>query len=254
MPESASWCFTISYDLFNTGPEWDPALMLYLVYQEEISETGYHHWQGAVKWKQRCGMHRCISLLKRGQCHVEAMRGPWSSNLNYCTKASTQVGTPFTFGVLPADQRESASSRTMALISEGAPVTTIIQQEPAISLRSLPNIMMARSLLQRPEGPPEIYWVWSRDRITPEWQDAFIYAEDSRWGGYLQEPRIIFYTLPSRFEDILDGRTYTTTFGHRVMRVAPTHVLFVGNEAILSHHLLLPQVYSFSFLSRAHTL
>lgn len=68
---------------------------VYLVYQEEVGESGTHHLQGYIQ------MPRPVrwSHFKLDGAHWEVPNGTPDQNIAYCTKSDSRVGGPYMYGV-----------------------------------------------------------------------------------------------------------------------------------------------------------
>jgi len=106
MPRNRGWCFTdnnyeglLDWDLFEReGAQ-------YLVYQEEVSETGTPHLQGYVHFSTVKSMQQ-LQLLLPG-AHLETLRGSSDQATAYCTKDETRIGGPYVHGVSPQQGKRS---------------------------------------------------------------------------------------------------------------------------------------------------
>lgn len=227
---SSSWCFTISKALHPLPPEWDPEVMVWLIFQEEKSQDGYEHYQGAVVWKKRVSLKKCQSLLNRGTPHLEPMRS-LDATVKYCSKADTQVVPPSEFGVRPTAHSTGtghASDRILALIQGKATMSSIIVAEPKASLQSLGNIMMARSILSTHRETPSLIWVDSSELLPSSLIHAYTYAPDTHWRAYLGEEVVIFRCYPTRLDDLLSNRRFTTVVNNRTICVDAWLFIFCG--------------------------
>lgn len=69
--------------------------MRYLVYQEEVGESGTHHFQGYIEMPRPV---RFTHFRNLERAHFEPARGTPDECIEYCTKEDTRVGVPFTYG------------------------------------------------------------------------------------------------------------------------------------------------------------
>lgn len=68
----------------------------YLVYQEEVGESGTHHFQGYIEMPKSVRCTHFMPGLRGG--HFERAKGTPEQCKAYCTKAETRVGGPYEFG------------------------------------------------------------------------------------------------------------------------------------------------------------
>ncbi len=71
--------------------EFDPDTMVYLVYQEEIGESGTHHLQGYCEFTNRTRFARAKELLGGPEVHLEARRGTQEEAIAYSKKEDTRI-------------------------------------------------------------------------------------------------------------------------------------------------------------------
>ncbi len=78
--------------------EFNEDKMEYLVYQEEVGESGTHHFQGYCELKGRMTLTAVKLLLGSDTVHIEARRGTQAQAIEYCKKADTRVDGPYEHG------------------------------------------------------------------------------------------------------------------------------------------------------------
>jgi len=101
IPQGKNWCYTLNNP---QGPiEFNEDTMHYLVYGEEVGESGTPHHQGYVAFKNRRRLNQCKELSPRA--HWEIARGSHSEASDYCKKD----GVFKEFGKLPEDAQKKAS-------------------------------------------------------------------------------------------------------------------------------------------------
>ncbi len=97
-------CFTLNNP--DELLEFKPEYMEYLVYQEEIGESGTYHFQGYCEFSKRVRLNAAKQLLGGDAVHIEGRRGTQAQAIAYATKEDTRVaytvpyedGTPRTQG------------------------------------------------------------------------------------------------------------------------------------------------------------
>ncbi len=101
---SRNWCFTLNNPTVDqkhlwlhlaTHLKWNERIV-YVVMQEELSESGTLHLQGYIEMKNQTRMSRMKSLFGAGY-HWEKRRGTQAQAIEYCKKAETRVDGGFSF-------------------------------------------------------------------------------------------------------------------------------------------------------------
>ncbi len=78
--------------------EFVEAKMMYLVYQEEIGESGTYHFQGYCEFKGPTRLNAAKAMLGGATVHVEPRRGTQAQAIAYVKKEDTRIDGPFEFG------------------------------------------------------------------------------------------------------------------------------------------------------------
>ncbi len=71
--------------------EFDEETMVYLVYQEEIGESGTHHFQGYCEFTEQLVLSAAKAILGGAQTHIERRRGSQEQAIAYCKKDDTRL-------------------------------------------------------------------------------------------------------------------------------------------------------------------
>ncbi len=72
--------------------------MEYLVYQEEIGESGTYHFQGYCEFKYAMNLNPAKELLGGSTVHLEPRMGTQCQAIAYAKKEETRIDGPFEFG------------------------------------------------------------------------------------------------------------------------------------------------------------
>ncbi len=72
--------------------------MDYLIYQEEVSESGTYHFQGYCEFKNRTRQAAAKLLLGGDGVHLESRHGTQAQAIAYCKKDDTRVDGPYESG------------------------------------------------------------------------------------------------------------------------------------------------------------
>jgi len=89
------WICTIPFAQWHV-PESLPDQLSWLRGQQEIGESGYHHWQLVCGFNQKCSLKQVKQFFGE-QCHAELTKS--GAAAEYCWKEATRVsGTQFELG------------------------------------------------------------------------------------------------------------------------------------------------------------
>lgn len=92
----------------------------YLVYQEEIGQSGTHHLQGYAEFNKAVKTSN-MKILKDNGAHFEGAMGTPQQCKSYCTKEDTRVGGPYEYGETSGGQgTRTEISYTRDMIKAGA--------------------------------------------------------------------------------------------------------------------------------------
>ncbi len=78
--------------------DFDAERMGYLIYQEEVGESGTHHFQGYLELKNKLALSAVKVCLGSETVHIERRRGTQQQAIDYCKKEDGRVGGPYEFG------------------------------------------------------------------------------------------------------------------------------------------------------------
>lgn len=123
MSRAKNWVFTLNNPEALLDMELFPDLE-YGVYQEEMGESGTHHFQGLLCFHQRKRLTALKKLPGMERSHFQVMRGTLQQAEEYCTKVETRIAhsTPHYTGNRPVTQ--GARMDIMVLTHEGKKGTT----------------------------------------------------------------------------------------------------------------------------------
>lgn len=123
----------------------------YVIFQEEIGESGTRHYQGYAEFSKQTRYGWCCKHIAPG--HYEKRQGSREAARDYCRKADTRVGGPYEYGEwLAAGQgRRSDLDRVVALAREGMGYRQIAREEP-------------EALVKYPRGLRELVQVFAPPR------------------------------------------------------------------------------------------
>lgn len=134
-----------------------PSVVTYLIYQEEVGESGTHHLQGYIETSTRMRYTTLINLLPDWDAGRWATaRGTASKNRLYCSKEEGRVGGPYEFGEITVDTNQGerndlADVRTA--IEGGASDFQLFQDFPSVMARSRRFVSEYRTLWAESQLP-----------------------------------------------------------------------------------------------------
>lgn len=70
----------------------------YMVYQEEIGESGTYHLQGYIEFTKQKSMKQVKEFLQDPTAHIEKRYSTQEKAITYCTKEDTRIDGPYHFG------------------------------------------------------------------------------------------------------------------------------------------------------------
>lgn len=117
-------------------PQLDPR-MRYLIYSEEMGESGTHHLQGYVLLRNAATLAGVKRLLGADQIHLEPRRGTHQEAVNYCSKLdATHLSGPYVYGTPPEQGRRTDLEELGLRVIQGEPVDKIISEGSALAIRN----------------------------------------------------------------------------------------------------------------------
>lgn len=107
-PYAKNWCFTLNnYEHLLDGDTF-PSLT-YMVYQEELGESGTPHLQGYMQFSVKQRLTTLLKIDDLTGAHFEVAKGSLAQNEEYCTKDEGRIGGPYHWG---APQSAGQGQRT----------------------------------------------------------------------------------------------------------------------------------------------
>ena len=78
--------------------EFDEENMHFLVYQEEVGDSGTHHFQGYCEFLEQLSFSQVVNLLSCPSVHIERRRGTQEQAIAYAEKEDSRIDGPYRFG------------------------------------------------------------------------------------------------------------------------------------------------------------
>lgn len=199
---SKRWCITVFDEdiIEEPGSLWDEDEMNFYVVQIEVCpKTGKHHLQGYIEYKTR---KRFDYVKKRlPGAHLETAKGSPDDNVEYCTKTSSRVLGPWTYGSpAPWEQgKRSDLADAYEIIKEGGSIVDIAEFSPAVAIRYGRGCETLISHLDEPrrwQTQGIVYWgVSGGGKSHKAWSenpDAYDKDDTKWWTGYNGQDVVIW--------------------------------------------------------------
>ncbi len=125
--------------------------MQYLVYQEEIGESGTYHFQGYCEFKTRVRMNRAKELLGGDTVHLEPRRGSAEQAIAYCKKNESRIAhaEPYEFGEPKQQGKRMDLEAFKDAVFEGKRKRDLLDEHVAIVAR-YPKFYEQLTMMNRP--------------------------------------------------------------------------------------------------------
>lgn len=170
MLRSTNWVFTIN------NPDgllsFDPSIVKSCWYQEEMGESGTHHFQGYIELLSRRTLASMKTLDGFETAHLEIRRGSQAQAIAYATKEETRLCGPYLYGAtedLNETGKRTDIDKFMADVAEGMSREDSFDAHPSIHAR-FPRFVCAAYERRRIAGlPPILEFVPNSD-----WQIALV--------------------------------------------------------------------------------
>ncbi len=142
-------CFT------HNNPEdmlmFDHEEMEYLVYQEEISESGTYHFQGYCEFKKQCRMNKAKEILGGNDVHIERRMGTQKQAIEYCKEDAKRVAhtVPYEDGTPRAQGKRIDLEAFKDAVFGGASQRDLLDEHLGVIARH-PKFYQTLTLMNRP--------------------------------------------------------------------------------------------------------
>jgi len=152
---SRFWCFTLNSPRGLLHPDvdgYDRLQVSYLIYQEEVGESGTYHFQGYLEFACRKTLSVCTTLPGLEGAHFEVRRGSQSEAIAYASKAETQLAGPYVYGAPTVSEQGKRSDllAVKAAVDAGASLTQLYESHFGSMVRSSRGVMQYKRLVTAP--------------------------------------------------------------------------------------------------------
>ncbi len=136
---------------------FDDEKMQYLVYQEEISESGTYHFQGYCEFTKRLTFNTAKQVLGGATVHLERRRGTQAQAIAYCKKEDTRVAhtQPYEDGTPRQQGKRLDLEAFKEAVYAGDRMRDLIHDHVAIVAR-YPKFYQTLTMLCRPERTTDL--------------------------------------------------------------------------------------------------
>lgn len=205
--QAVNWCGTLQLD----GDFNAEAYLRGLVEQGKAKfvvgqiEQGTHlHLQYYVQRPKKTRLNGMKAEVC-GHTHWEPARGSPEQNVEYCSKASTRVAGPWSFGEMCSQGKRNDLKRAAEMIDSGASMRQVAIECKETFIRYHKGLRAYEATV-RSKGPrdvvkegPEVWVFWGETgtgksrRAFEQWPDAYRKTtNDKWWDGYLGQDTVIF--------------------------------------------------------------
>lgn len=199
------YCFTVNnytddvkQALASKGTELlESGSIVYMVYGEEVGESGTPHLQGFISFSTRKTFNGVKAILPTG-AHIETARGSPAQAANYCKKD----GKFAEFGNCPGGSgQRSDLSLLYDRIKSGATYKEIAEEFPSQFLRYRHNILQTiRDLQPERTAPTNVVVLWGRTgagKTRQVWdyhnrENIYVHTGEQWFDGYEGQEIVLF--------------------------------------------------------------
>ncbi len=136
---------------------FDAEEMVYLVYQEEIGESGTYHFQGYCEFKNRVRLNKAKALLGGNECHVEHRMGTQAQAMAYCKEEAKRVAhtEPYEEGTPRTQGKRVDLEGFREAVQGGARLRDLLDDHVSIIAR-YPKFYQTLTMLNRPQRTTDL--------------------------------------------------------------------------------------------------
>ncbi len=131
--------------------DFEPLQMEYLVYQEEISESGTYHFQGYCEFTKQKGKNAAKALLGGSTVHIAPRYGTQAEAISYCKEEEKRVAhtEPYEYGEPRSQGKRIDLEGFRDAVAEGASLRDLLDDHLAIIAR-YPRFYQTLTAMHRP--------------------------------------------------------------------------------------------------------
>lgn len=214
----------------------------------QIEQGSHLHLQYYI---QR-GTRTRLNTLKTEICaqtHWEPARGTPEENIKYCTKASTRIAGPWSFGEVIRKGQRTDIMRATEMIKEGVCMREVALECSETFIKFHKGLTAFEALV-RSKGPrdvlkdgPEVWVFWGETgtgksrRAFERWPDAYRKTtSDKWWDGYRGQDTVIFDDFKGssmrlhEFQMVIDRYPMQVEIKGAFVDLSATRYVFTSNK------------------------
>jgi len=130
--------------------EFDPDNMHFLVYQEEVGDSGTHHLQGYCEFLEQLSLQQAVTLLSCPTAHIERRRGTQAQAIAYAEKEDSRIDGPYRFGTPRTQGQRTDLEAFKNEVFEGKRKRDLIHDHFGI-IAKYPRFYDTLTMMNRPE-------------------------------------------------------------------------------------------------------
>lgn len=156
----------------------------YLCGQVEQTAAGKMHTQFWVEFKERKRPSAVKKLFPADQYHHERIRGTDAENNKYCTKESTRIDGPWTFGetLHSRNKAQKEAEEVTDKVADGASEKQLWQEHPVYMVRSHTGIRRMIEVIQAEVVKPKFTLNEFTWQAITDWSTSHVFQGDSGIG------------------------------------------------------------------------
>lgn len=248
---SRRWTFTLNNPegLLDLRRSYmDASAIRALIYQEELSDSGTHHFQGYIECNRPVRFTTFAALGLAG-AHFESARGDSASNVAYCSKEDTRIDGPYQYGVFDSGQgKRNDLLEVQAKLDDGATLKTISDEHFGTFLRYHRGLSEYTRLHTEPRSDKvsvELHWgpagFGKSSKAGEDYPNAYWKQPNTRWfDSYDHEREVIFDdfnepwfpidTWKFMFDSVPNKKRLMETKGGSIYSNATTYVFTTNRD------------------------
>ena len=248
-PQAKCWCYTLNNP---TAPiAFNEDTMTYLVYGEEVGESGTPHHQGFVVFKNKRLLSNVKDINGRAHWETKSPKSTYQEASDYCKKD----GKYHEFGKLPEEPRvkgNKANHEKWRAINDKAKqgdLDWIDQQYPKVFNQSYRNLKQMRTdYMKRMEDLPDVCGTWFYGRtgvgktklVRTLYPDAYLKKPNNKWyDGYQYEEIVVIDDLDNthdymgyELKKLADAYCYLVEVKNSSMYIRPKQCIVTSQYTI----------------------
>ncbi len=135
--------------------EFDEEKMEYLVYQEEVGDSGTYHFQGYCEFTKQTRLAAAKALLGGDSVHIERRRGTAEQAIAYAKKDDTRIDGPYEYGQPKAQGKRMDLEGFKNAVTGGAKLAELVDDHFGVIAR-YPRFYQTLTFMNSPKRTTEL--------------------------------------------------------------------------------------------------